>query len=701
MKKTLKNILFGAILFLTISCEDFLSPEIDSSLPLQSFGSTPVELDFLLAEAYVKMRDNSYLGMLLHSIFTTDFTLPTSPVLGRSPLARMEQDATDGESYEIWSANYNVIAIANLVIEKADQNLSKADSLNTSKAAFSNLAGQARFIRALSYFNLVRIYHNVPIIEKYFTTFAEIENVSNAPADKMKEQERKVYDFIVNDLVKASALLNPAPVRGRSNKYAAQGLLAKVYLNMATIAKYRDKTAGGLEFYNKSLVELNSVINSGIYGLKRYFPDNFIRANQYSGPNEFLFSLEWHELDKSGSNWLGNQSGFLNNTGAGTQVNFGVVGNNASSAALPNDFGFSTFDGKSPGDIVRRFWTFEDGDFVTLDANGNKIRQNTPSDCINGQGPGCEIFLVSKEPFEFTRPYWFEVVDEATSFRSNPTAADVVTFPDKSTAWKKIWSNGSATASGTMRLVKFRRTPVTQPLYSDVTYDADYAVMRYAEVLLMYAEVANELVDPNSVPVGGKLTATDAVNLIRDRARNFVFYNDLSVTKRIIDNSPYTTTYGDVFSRVPKIGKNPAKTANAADTLAKYYNMVSAFRGLREVPSTPVIRNFKEFPLTRNFVPDFPMTLSKDAFRESLLDERWRELAGESGSRWFDLTRYGTLISRIQTNQRTLNTYTGRDLSGTQYFTAILRQPSEKYNYLPIPLIEINLNPKLNQNLGY
>ena len=97
MKNILKNIVILSVLFSIVSCEDFLSPEIETSVPVESFGSTPSELNFLLTDAYVKMRSNDYLGMVLHSLLTTDYTLPTTPVVGRSPLARMEQDASDGE----------------------------------------------------------------------------------------------------------------------------------------------------------------------------------------------------------------------------------------------------------------------------------------------------------------------------------------------------------------------------------------------------------------------------------------------------------------------------------------------------------------------------------------------------------------------------------------------------------------------------
>lgn len=701
MKKTFKIFIMVVFLTSSFSCKDFLNPEIKTDVFLESFGATPSEGDFLLTQAYVNMRNENFNGPIFWSWFSTDYSVPNAgTTLARSFIARMNYEATDSESFSIWTAQYNVIASANLAIEKAEMGLANANTSAADKVQWGRISGEARFIRASAYFNLVRLYRNAPIIDKYFRSFDEIDAVSNGTPDKMKEQELKTYDFIIQDLTKAIEQLSPAITRGRANKFAANGLLGKVYLNMASIEKFRDKTGDGLANFTKAIQNFNTIINSGVYGLKQYFPDNFIRDKQYTGNNEFLFTLEFHDLDKSGNNFLGSNSGFINNAGVGTGVNLGSL-SNANGGSFPTDHGWSVYDVDSPGDIVRRFWTFEDGEFRSFDANGNKTIQRSPTDCPNGQGPNCEVFLKTQEPYQFTRPYWFEVIDDVNSFRSNPTSADVLTLPNGTTQFRNIWGGGVLNAQPNIKLVKFRRNPISQATYTDATYDADYAVMRYAEVLLMYSEAVNELSGPNTKPADGKFTAREAVNLIRDRARNFVYYNDLSVNKRIIDNSPFTATYGQVFSRQAKIGKLPATTANAADTLTKYYNQISAFRGLRDVPAAPVIRNFKEFPATKDFVPDFASSLSQSTFREQLLDERWRELAGENNTRWFDLTRYGRLISSIQAAQSRINPLTGRDLTATAFGQTILRVPNEKYTYLPIPQSEINRNSKLNQNLGF
>ena len=698
MRKIIASLIFILTTLFFQGCEDFLVPDVRTDIVLTNYGNTPTEASLLLTQAYNELRDDNITGSVFWRRFTTDYEVPPAGTsLAQSNIARMSYDANDGEVFSIWQAHYRAVSRPNLIIEKAVENLAVAGLSPADEAGWKKIEGEARFLRAFLYFNLARLYRNTPIIDQFFETLEAIDQVANLPGDQMKAQEMKVYEFIINDLNIAINQLADASDRGRATKPAAKTLLAHVYLTLGTIEKHRDGSSDGAAHYQNSLQLTSDIINSNRFALKRYFPDNFIRDKQHTGNNEFIWTLEYNELDNAGSR-VGNNSGYLDNSSKPSNVELGTLAG-ANGGKLANDFGFSTFDLDSPGDLVRRFWTFEEGEFRRYDTNGDKAFNTSAADCPNGEN--CEIFLRTLEPYPWTRPYWFEVVDDANSTRSNPGTADVGTNPDGSTYFTTIWGGGNANSQPGVRLVKFRRNPVTQPNYSVNTYDADLPVYRYAEVLLMYAEAANELSGPTAVPNGGKYSAVAAVNLLRDRARNFVYYPNLTEDSRIIENSIFTTTYKDVFSRVAKVGKNPATTDNAADTLAKYYFQISAFRGLREVPAAPNIRNFREFEATKDYVPDFSETLSMDAFREALLDERYRELAGENNQRWYDLVRYGRLVDRIQEFQNKINPLTGRALQSSPFGQQVLQNPSEKFEYLPIPKSEIDRNTKLNQNPGF
>jgi hypothetical protein len=692
------NIIFTGVFLLisTIGCKKFVETDIETEVDLRSIGKTPAEISTVLTQAYVGLRNNNVYGTVFYQRFVNDYMVAAPGTsLAQSNIAKLSYDASDGEVLNIWQAHFDIISVTNIVIEKVTAALEDPAVKPADIAIYKRLEGEGRFLRALVYFKLVRLYRNVPIIEKFFKSLNEINEVENGATDKMREQEKAVYAFIESDLKAAALNLPVTNERGRPDRWAAKGLLGKVYVTLGSIDKFRDMSGNGSEFYTKALVELSDVIKSGQYRLKRYFPDNFIRDKQHIGDKEILFSVEYHELDK-GNTTFGQGTGFIKNSASPAQ--FGND-NGANGSMLASDFGWSVFDVESPGDIVRRFWTFEQATFEDLNTDGVAGINNSLAVCPNSAF--CEVFLISREPYPWTRPYWFETINDTRAFRFSPTGNDVATAPDGKTYFTHIWSDASNTAHPGVQFVKYRRNPVTQSTFTGANFDGDLPVFRYSEILLLYAEAANEIVGPSGVPDGGTLTATAAVNLVRDRARNFVYFNDITTSTRAVPNSPYIRTLGEIFSRQAKIGPNPATTANAADTIAKYYTQISAMKGLREVPSAPVIRNFKEFPLSAGFVPDFSSSFSPDEFRDKLLDERFRELAGEDNLRWYDLTRFGKYVERIEEYKDKINPLTNRSLASTPFGNSVLPVPNDRYEYLPIPLIEIQRNPNLKQNLGF
>jgi hypothetical protein len=144
---------------------------------------------------------------------------------------------------------------------------------------------EARFLRALAYFNLVRAYGDVPLHKKVAETADELNPVRSPKAD--------VYAFIVDDLTAASAAL-PASYAstdvGRATKGAALALLAKVQL-------YQQNWAA-------SLAASDQVIGLG-YSLVPNFYEMFrIRGENNS---ESIFEVQCTTLpgncDASNSQW--------------------------------------------------------------------------------------------------------------------------------------------------------------------------------------------------------------------------------------------------------------------------------------------------------------------------------------------------------------------------------------------------------------
>lgn len=143
--------------------------------------------------------------------------------INTSNLERMEfedHEINPENSYnqELWSSAYNMIYMTNSFLEglKKSKNIG-VDLLN-------QLEGEARFVRAFTYFNLVNLYGRVPLI---LTT----DYQQNALAEQSDAET--IYQQIIEDLRFSADVLSPSYRTGERtsvNKFAAIALLARVYL---------------------------------------------------------------------------------------------------------------------------------------------------------------------------------------------------------------------------------------------------------------------------------------------------------------------------------------------------------------------------------------------------------------------------------------------------------------------------------------
>ncbi len=124
----------------------------------------------------------------------------------------------------LWGGSFIGVGRANIVLEKVP-------TMTIDPAIQKRSLGEAHFLRAKYYFDLVRAYGDVPLLTKPPVSLADV-NVARSPA-------ADVYALIVKDLTEAIDLL-PASYSGedigRATKWAATGLLAKVYLTQGNLA---------------------------------------------------------------------------------------------------------------------------------------------------------------------------------------------------------------------------------------------------------------------------------------------------------------------------------------------------------------------------------------------------------------------------------------------------------------------------------
>jgi starch-binding outer membrane protein, SusD/RagB family len=149
-----------------------------------------------------------------------------------------------------WDQFYSAIKVANDIIVQAPKG-------GASLAAKNKAVGEAHFMRAMLYFNLVRMFGGVPI----HTEIPTAETVYKPRASK-----DDVYALIIADLEKAKTLMTTTPSVGRPSKWAAQALLGKVYIQMAG-----NQTAAQTPLWQKAKDELVPVVTSAGYVLQPTF----------------------------------------------------------------------------------------------------------------------------------------------------------------------------------------------------------------------------------------------------------------------------------------------------------------------------------------------------------------------------------------------------------------------------------------------
>lgn len=188
----------------------------------------------------------------------------------------------DGYINGAWNFGFGGVNTANRLIY---QFTSLVETKQVDQAVADAYIAELQTVRGFFYWTLVDLYGNVPLV----TDFAKAEA---APATTPRAQ---VYAFIVGDLETAVPKLSKAvdgTTYGRMNYYAGQTLLAKLYLNAGVYS--------GTPNWDKVITACDEVINSGKYSLESNYFTNFNVNN--SGSKEFIFAIPYDQVFFTGFN---------------------------------------------------------------------------------------------------------------------------------------------------------------------------------------------------------------------------------------------------------------------------------------------------------------------------------------------------------------------------------------------------------------
>jgi hypothetical protein len=264
MKKT-SFIIIIAVAVVASSCEKKLNQVPISSATTPTFYAQPSDFIQAINAAYNALRGYPDRLMELSEV-RSDNIYPSNNDVGRDhdPINNFAPGiASNVYVEEGWRADYNGIFKANTVLEQLVKN---ADFVGSAVLA-NRLAAEAKFLRAFYYFDLVKYYGKVPVIDRTVSA-AEAITIPRSPV-------ADVYALIISDLQFAIANLplnfsgtypyyGPTDI-GRATKYAAEAVLAQVYM-MRSSPNYGIEGPGmGLNEWNLALPLLQDIISSGVF----------------------------------------------------------------------------------------------------------------------------------------------------------------------------------------------------------------------------------------------------------------------------------------------------------------------------------------------------------------------------------------------------------------------------------------------------
>ena len=301
-----KLIIIAIVLTLGVSCsEDFIDLNPPSNLSSSGFYKNQEEINQAVLSAYSGLRqlynDDFYRLGEIRSDNTGYSWLAGNPANEKgvdefaSPLL-----PENGFLQSCWDDCYEVILRANIVIGRI------GDATFTNESLRTQYEGEARFLRALMYFWLNKVFGGVDLNGQLSGVIKVDKEITPAEAYELgRTPLQDIYDLIVEDLKFAEQNLPPSYSTsdlGRVTKAGATGLLGKVYMTMAGYPLNK-----GNEYYTLAIQRFEDLINNSDRALVPSYKDLFDVANKNT--SESLFEVQYKKgapNGATGSPWNNN-----------------------------------------------------------------------------------------------------------------------------------------------------------------------------------------------------------------------------------------------------------------------------------------------------------------------------------------------------------------------------------------------------------
>lgn len=472
-KEFIYTILLGAACLMPVSCS--LEEENRVDIDKETFLNNAQEAESVLLGVYQTGISDGMYSMNLS--FYLNMGTDCEQVEGNSTenfriVPTNAYPTTQSEIQKLWQGLYSGIYSANDFLERIESK--RAGYSEADQKLAEIYMGEARAIRGLYYFELVRRFGNVPLMTNTAMSYLD-------PAQMVQADPVKVYEYIESDLLYAIDVLPYAKEDSyrkenqfRFSKGAAQGLLAKVY---ATWAGYPLNDTSKWEAAAKVAGKL---VNSGQHDLLPDFEQLWKKtANGVWDPTESLIEISFYSPTTTGA--ANDPCGRIGKwNGAKTTAIAGIRGACAGNVKVVHSF------------VLK--WRDEDG-----------ISADTPEGTRGVVDLRRDISIAN---YRYTDPQ-----------KDNPTGYQMLARGSKDT--EEVGIQNDLDPSKRQK-EKQTYTPAkwdiqkygesSNSLINNDKSNVNWYVLRYADVLLIYAEALNEA---NNGPTP---EAYEAVNKVRRRA---------------------------------------------------------------------------------------------------------------------------------------------------------------------------------------
>ena len=492
MKKILSICALAAGLVSLTSCSDFLdqqspSEQNDESV-YQSIYYTGLRVNKIYGDLTYDETYSQYMGI----VWNTNSDIELIDGLGSdanntgSERGNMNYNQDPGWSKiaKLWDRAYSTIEDANDVVSGIENSPLLTSGSKSDIATLRRYEGEALTLRAMVYLDMVRYFGDIPL--KLETSKSDLSNAYLTKTDR-----DSILDKMMDDLDKAIEYLPWAGQNSYTTEHATKGyahaLLAQIALTRAgyaireqakdgyETAAYSDATyptqrPGAAErkaLYERALKHLSAVIESGQHSLNPSFFNEWYLVNQRTLDTQYRENLFEVPMGLSTGSEFGYTIGVRMN---GVTSLFGY-GNSSGKVKLTAPFFYSYDKNDQRRDVTCSNIQFKENDNKSTDM---QMLGNTPFGIYVGKwDPRMESGMVNDKK----------------------TAIDMTKAP--SGDWYAANKAASAKQLTGINCVK----------------------MRYSQVLLMYAEVMNELAGPDGHYTGDAgLTARQALALVHNRA---------------------------------------------------------------------------------------------------------------------------------------------------------------------------------------